>query len=142
MASMNDTDQKAGPQAAPIVLPLNSVKFIHQNEEIKSQASEKADLERTFNSFAQKWKRETEAYSLTYRRYAHPSYQAILALGMDVVPLILRELQQRPDRWFEALKAFNHNKDEAPNAKTFDETVSCWIKWGIQNNLIPQDDPA
>jgi len=100
MASTNDTDKKTDARATPMVLPLDSLNFIHQNAETKSKSGEKADLERTFNGLVEKWKMETEAYSLTYRRYAHPSYQTILALGKDVVPLILRELQHGRANFF------------------------------------------
>jgi hypothetical protein len=75
---------------------------------------------------------------VTLRRYAHGSYQAILVLGArepEVVTLILRELQQRPDWWFEALKVLTKENPVKPGA-SFDEAVNTWIDWGKRNNRI------
>ncbi len=37
--------------------------------------------------------------------FARPAYQEIIGLGPAVVPLVLRELEQRPAHWFSALRA-------------------------------------
>jgi hypothetical protein len=89
------------------------------------------ELKTIFAGLVKNWREATGGYSLTMRRYAHTSYQSILALEpkKDVVSLILIELQQRPDRWFEALKALT-KANPAQDAKTFDETVQRWIEWG------------
>jgi hypothetical protein len=98
---------------------------------------EQSELENIFNGLAKQWRQATGGYSLTMRRYAHASYQSILALAPKraVASLILRELEQRPDRWFEALKALT-NANPAQNAKTFDETVQRWIEWGKAEKYI------
>ena len=87
------------------------------------------ELETIFNGLSKNWREATGGYTLTMRRYAHGSYQSILALEpkREVISLILRELQQRPDRWFEALKALAKT-NPAQEAKTFDETVQRWIE--------------
>src|SRR5215813_12193565 len=73
-----------------------------------SRSKSKPDirLRNEFMRLAIEWRESTGGYALTYRRYAHHSYQSILALGKGVVPFILEELRQRPDWWFEALKIF------------------------------------
>ena len=95
------------------------------------------ELEMVFKGLAKNWREATGGYSLTMRRYAHPSYQSILALEpkKDVISLILLELQQRPDRWFEALKALT-KENPAKDGKTFDETVQCWVEWGKAEKYI------
>ena len=105
--------------------------------EPQAVSANKSDLEIIFNGLAKNWREATGGYSLTMRRYAHTSYQSILALEpkRDVISLILRELQQRPDRWFEALKALT-NANPAQDAKTFDETVQRWIEWGKRGKYI------
>jgi len=101
------------------------------------KAKKESDLEKIFNGLAETWRKETGGYALTQRRYAHHSYQTILTLGKDAIPLILCEMQQRPDRWFEALKALTKGMENpAQNAKTFNEAVSCWIEWGKDRRLI------
>ena len=93
------------------------------------------ELEQIFYNLVKNWKDATGGYSVTTRRYEHPSYLAILALKYDAVSLILRELQQRPDYWFEALKELTKDNPVKPNA-TFEEAVNAWIDWGRQRNLI------
>ncbi len=97
---------------------------------------EKSEVEQIFNGLAKTWREATGGYSLTYRRYVHPSYQAILTLGKDVVPFMLRELQTKPDRWFEALKVLT-GQNPAEKSKTFDDAVHCWLEWGKENGFIP-----
>ena len=95
-----------------------------------------SEVETIFNGLVKKWQEETAGSSVTTRRYAHPSYHAILLLKEDAVPLILRELQQRPDWWFEALKLLTKDNPVKPRS-TFEEAVNAWIEWGKQNNRIP-----
>jgi hypothetical protein len=96
-----------------------------------------AELELIFSGLANTWREATSGYSLTIRRYAHPSYQSILALEpkKQVISLILKELEIRPDRWFEALKALT-SQNAAFNAKSFEETVQCWLEWGRSEKYI------
>jgi hypothetical protein len=107
----------------------------------KSSAKVKdEELETIFNGLVKTWKEATGGYSVTLRRYAHGSYQSILVLGArepEVVTLILRELQQRPDWWFEALKVLTKENPVKPGA-SFEEAVNIWIDWGKKhNNRIP-----
>ena len=106
-------------------------------EESKTESADKAELETIFNGLAKKWRDETGGYSLVMRRYAHSSYQKILTLEpkKEVVKLILNELQQRPDRWLEALKLLT-NENPAMDSKTFKEAVYAWVNWGRRENLI------
>jgi hypothetical protein len=106
--------------------------------ESKATSSEQAELETIFSGLVKTWNEVTGGYSVTLRRYAHGSYQAILVLGArepEVVTLILRELQQRPDWWFEALKVLTKENPVKPGA-SFDEAVNTWIDWGKRNNRI------
>jgi hypothetical protein len=118
-----------------------SISFDQPEIEGKTETSsnlftqETSELEQIFNGLAKTWREATGGYSLTYRRYVHPSYQMILTLGKDVVPFILGKLQREPDRWFEALKALT-SQNPAENAKTFDESVNCWLEWGKEKGFI------
>jgi hypothetical protein len=99
---------------------------------------EKDDLKTIFDGLAKRWRDETEGSSLTMRRYAHPSYQAILVLGgrePEVVKLILQEMQKRPDMWFEALRRLT-DKNPAEYAKSFEDATKAWLEWGRKERLI------
>jgi hypothetical protein len=102
------------------------------------EIADEAEVETLFNGFVKTWKDDTAGSSLIMRRYAHPSYQAILVLGgkePHVVELILRELQKSPDMWFEALRRLT-NEDPAKDAKNFEDTTKAWLKWWRDKQLI------
>ena len=98
-------------------------------------ADKTSELEQIFSGLVKNWQEATGGYSVTTRRYGHPSYQAILVLKDDVVPLLLRELQERPDWWFEALKVLTKANPVKPDA-SFEEAVNAWVEWGKHNNKI------
>src|SRR5438128_12282595 len=58
-----------------------------------------------FNRLARIWKSETQFLSSTVKMAKHPAYQEIISMGDEVVPFILRELESKPDHWFNALRA-------------------------------------
>src|SRR5690242_6195666 len=116
-----------------VPLPQVDIDQWSVDEGIKEAVADQ-ELEKIFNGLAKNWREATGSFSLNMRRYAHPTYQVMMAaLGKekaeDVIPLILRELQQRPDIWFEALKVIA-KVNPAANAKTFDEAVEAWVSWG------------
>lgn len=58
------------------------------------------DLEKRFEELALRWKQERGPHSSSARLAEHPAYQAIIAMGAEVVPLLLRELDRESDHWF------------------------------------------
>lgn len=60
----------------------------------------------------------------------HPAYQQIIGMGREAVPLILRDLQRRPDHWCWAL-AHITGEDPVPA-----EVAEAWLDWGRQNSHI------
>jgi hypothetical protein len=102
----------------------------------REMSADAAELQEIFQGLVEQWRKATLGYALTYRRYAHPSYQAILALGKDVIPLVLRELEVRPDWWFEALRALTKTDPTKPG-DNFQRAVKAWLEWGKANKKIP-----
>ena len=51
------------------------------------------------------WKADTMFESSESALSSHPSYQRIIGLGPEAVPLLLRSLRASPDHWFAALSA-------------------------------------
>src|SRR5947209_11570031 len=47
-----------------------------------------------FNALAQQWREETRFQSSVTAITAHPAYRAVVALGDEVVPVLLRELRR------------------------------------------------
>jgi hypothetical protein len=85
--------------------------------------------EQLFHEHVERWKNETGHLSSITKMITHPSYLRIIGLGREGLPLILRELRERPDHWLVALNAIT-GEDPAPEGARFSEAVAAWIKWG------------
>jgi hypothetical protein len=67
----------------------------------------------------------------------HPAYQAIIALGTGVVPLLLRDLEREPVHWFEALAAITGEDPVAPvDWGKATAMARAWLAWGRNRGLI------
>jgi hypothetical protein len=86
-------------------------------------------LTRLFHEHVERWKNETGHLSSVTRMTVHPSYLRIIAFGQEGLPMILKELKERPDHWLVALNAIT-GEDPASEGATFREAVAAWIKWG------------
>ena len=90
-----------------------------------------------FDALASRWQDETGPLSSITQRAMHPAYQEIIGLGRDVLPLILRELQQRPDQWFWALRAITGANPTKPEQQgRIQEMAAAWIEWGRERGVI------
>lgn len=87
------------------------------------------ELQQIFIGLSKIWKDSTGGLSVTNRRFAHPTYRAIIRLGKDAIPYILQELKSKPDWWFDALE-FLSKENPAKNSESFEGAVSAWINWG------------
>lgn len=84
-----------------------------------------------FREHADKWERETAYLSATPMRVMHDSYQSIMAMGPEVVPLLLSDLQKTRRHWFWALRHLT-NADPVPEKDRgqMDKMIAAWIDWG------------
>jgi hypothetical protein len=94
-----------------------------------------SELEEEFQSHAQKWKRETFYMSSLDDMCVHPSYQRIIGMGRQAVPLVLRELEKEPDHWFWALTAIT-GQDPAQGEDSVEGAAKAWLKWGREQGYI------
>ena len=64
----------------------------------------------------------------------HPAYQRIIGMGESAIPLLLEELDARPDHWAWALRAIT-GVDPVPDASRgkLRPTADAWVKWGRDN---------
>jgi len=88
------------------------------------------DLAARFAALADTWRRETAVISSSTELAMHPAYQQIIGMGPDAVPLILRELEQRPAHWFWALKAIT-GEDPVPaeDRGRVSRMARAWLDW-------------
>lgn len=97
---------------------------------------ESSTIETQFLDLAQQWKAAVALLSSTSAMIAHPAYRAIINLGPPVVPLLLRELEQGPVHWFEALHAIT-GEDPVPPEDwgKVQAMADAWVRWGRTRRL-------
>lgn len=94
-------------------------------------------LEDRFRSLADDWSRSTGHISSVDDLVSHPSYQEIVRLGWDVVPLLLVDLKENQRFWFPALNAITKLRPFDPgDAGNGRRMTDAWIKWGQRKGLI------
>jgi hypothetical protein len=94
-------------------------------------------FEQEFQQLANQWKRETGFHGNLSRIVMHPAYQRIMAMGPDVIPLILHDLSRKLAHWFWAL----HNlvpdgQDPAEGLTTMESARQAWLRWGRDNKYL------
>ncbi|MFZ0692767.1 MAG: hypothetical protein WAN51_01210 [Alphaproteobacteria bacterium] len=93
-----------------------------------------------FRSWATQWVRETGHLSSISSRCEHAAFKQIVGLGSLAVPLLLGELQERPDFWFPALRATTHEDPVEDHMRgKFDEMRKAWLKWARKKHIVPRD---
>ena len=94
------------------------------------------DVERRFEHLASMWRDETFYMSDLTRICNHPTYEEIAAMGWQVVPILLRELETNPDYWFSALrKITGANPVASEMAGQLKDMAAAWIEWGKDNGV-------
>ena len=68
-------------------------------------------------------------------RVAHWAYQRIIGMGQPALPLILHDLDERPDHWFWALNAIT-GIDPADGVESFQDAAERWLEWGRSEGLL------
>src|SRR5207244_10748962 len=95
------------------------------------------EVRRRFQRLAKKWREETAHLSSTVRMSQHPAYREIVAMNWDVVPLLLAELQRRPDFWFAALREITGEEPvPAESAGNLKAMARAWVEWGRAKGLV------
>ena len=94
-----------------------------------------------FAYHAAKWATETAHLSSVQQMMEHPSYKRIMVMAerepARILPLILIELQARPNHWFNALmKITGENPVRPRDAGRFDKMVKAWLDWGRKQHLL------
>ena len=94
-----------------------------------------------FHSVRDKWLQERPRGADAAGMTSHPAYKRIIEMGQDAVPLLLRELQKRPDHWFPALHAITGANPVPEEAQgNLSKMTDAWLDWGRKNGYIHQPD--
>ena len=94
-------------------------------------------IQRRFAALARLWLIETGGVAVSDRRIMHPAYQQIIGLGPRVIPVVLQELEARPDYLFRALRALTgENPVVDEDAGIMTRMVDAWLNWGRAHGYI------
>jgi hypothetical protein len=128
----DDLATKLAHQAAGQNVSLEDFALGILENAVKTDAAEKA-----FRRLAKRWQRDCKFDSSASAMTQHEAYRSIVAMGMPVVPAILRELQKRPNHWFEALHEIT-GEDPIPRGAWGDMAAmtAAWIEWGKKRGLL------
>src|SRR6267378_3684054 len=69
----------------------------NKSDPILEERKASSDLEKEFNERADRWEEQTGFQSSPTKRFMHEDYQTIMTMGDDVIPLILKRLQTKPN---------------------------------------------
>src|SRR4051812_38333452 len=87
-------------------------------------------VEERFRRLADRWHQETDYLSSMAEAENNPAYQAIIGLGTEVVPLLLRDLEEHHTHWFAALEALTGAKPvPAAVGGNIPRMVEAWLNW-------------
>lgn len=66
----------------------------------------------------------------------HPAYVEIVGMGPRALPLILKELEQRPNHWFWVLRAITQENPVLPEHRgVISEMAQDWLNWARAKGL-------
>lgn len=90
-----------------------------------------------FISLSMTWERETRMLSSITEIATHPSYQKIIGMGAEALPMILHELKRKSGHWFWALKAISR-RDPVPleHRGRMEAMRQDWLNWGAKNGYV------
>ena len=91
-------------------------------------------LETDFICLKNIWIEETKHHSSMDKITKHPAYQSIIKMGIEVVPLIIKDLETDPKHWGPALFAITGaNPFPKEHAGRIKMIAQDWIQWAKDN---------
>jgi hypothetical protein len=93
-------------------------------------------VEQRFRRLAAIWDAETLVLSNPNLITNHWAFQEIIRMGPDVVPLLLRDLEQGPHLWVWALPEITGEDPVPPSdAGNIRKMSEAWVRWGRQKGV-------
>ena len=95
------------------------------------------DFQDDFDRLAAELKSETAHFSSSNMIAGHPAFQAIVGMGREAIPLILRDLNDAPVQWFQALRAIARESPVRPEDRgNVEAMTAAWLDWGKRRFYI------
>jgi hypothetical protein len=90
-----------------------------------------------FERLADGWNRDVQFMSDVGAIQSNPFYLAIIGMGNDAVPLILKRMQIQPNHWFAALSAITGvNPIKKGDRGNIPAMTAAWLSWGVRNGYV------
>lgn len=87
-------------------------------------------VEERFRRLEAIWRAETGHHSSTTKIVNHPAFREIIGMGQAVVPLMLRDLEERPRLWAWALPEITGvNPIPASDGGNIAKMSEAWLRW-------------
>jgi hypothetical protein len=92
-------------------------------------------FEERFRRLEATWLAEVGFSSSSTELRNHPAFQEIIGLGEAVVPLMLRDLEERPRLWVWALPRIT-GADPVPasDRRNIAKMSAAWLRWGREQD--------
>ena len=88
-------------------------------------------IEEKFIRLRDQWLAESWVLSSPTEMALLPSYQAIIGMGPEAIPLLLRELERSVNYWFWALYSITQVDTTDPNDRgDWIAIADAWLAWG------------
>ncbi len=95
------------------------------------QAQPGETVEQRFRRLQAIWEADTCVYSDPAKIMGHPAWQEIIRMGEAVVPLMLRDIEQKPRLWVWALPDITGAQPVASaDAGNIRKMSEAWVRWG------------
>lgn len=102
-----------------------------------AQLAERLTTAERFHQLAAEWKKQAGYLSNTRQMAMLRPYQAIIGMGLPVVPLILEELRKEPNFWYYALETITDENPVPEDVKGDTARIrEAWLDWGRRQGLI------
>ena len=118
-------------------IPLSEAEFFASIDETSDYTVAAETIEDKFHRLADRWREESQLMSSSGAMARLESYQSIIRMGGDAIPLILRELEREPNHWFIALETLT-GTNPVPNEDRgiINRMADAWLRWGREHRHI------
>ena len=90
-----------------------------------------------YDALSKQLQRDQGVLSSAQLSASHAAYLRVIGMGERAIPLILEDLQKKPEHWFVALYAITgENPVPEESRGRLDKMADAWVAWGQQNGYI------
>jgi len=129
----------------PISTKININQSQHALNPNYKAAIRKTDesFKQLFRNHVERWVNDVKDISSFTDLVLHEDYKTISGLGPRAIPLLFRELRDRPHFWFDALRTLLQANEgikvdpvEEEDRGNLQKMTASWLAWAVENDYI------